>query len=108
MLQLPPVRLAGAGDDSLINFNWLSRKLNAFWSRWSKDYLTSLRDIVGGHHRQPRLQELVLVSDDVRSRGEWPLALVVDVFPGDDGVVRVVNVRLLKDHTVHQMRWGPL
>ena len=48
------------------------------------------------------------MSDDVRSRGEWPLALVVDVFPGDDGVLRVVNVRLLKDHTVHQMRWGPL
>ena len=43
----------------------------------------------------PNLQvdELVLVSDDSTKRGKWPLGRVQRVIPGDDGIVRVVEVK---------------
>jgi hypothetical protein len=36
---------------------------------------------------------VVLVVDDDKVRGHWPMGLVTQVFPGDDGCVRVVEIK---------------
>ena len=40
-----------------------------------------------------QIGSLVLISDSNSARGNWPLARVVAVHPGNDGVVRVVDVK---------------
>ena len=43
--------------------------------------------------RNLRIGDIVLVADDNVPRNVWPLARIVNVFPGQDGLVRSVEVR---------------
>ena len=38
--------------------------------------------------------DVVLVVSPDTARGEWPLARVVEVYPGSDGHVRVVKIKV--------------
>ncbi|XP_065895991.1 uncharacterized protein [Dysidea avara] len=69
--------------------------LQHFWTRWRKEYLTSLREF----HRasDPNIQTVkpgavVLVHDDT-PRISWRLAVVEDTIAGEDGLVRAANIR---------------
>lgn len=44
---------------------------------------------------QDNLKEghVVLIVEPNASRGEWPLSRVIEAYPGDDGLVRVVKVK---------------
>ena len=43
---------------------------------------------------RPNLQvgDVVLLVDDDVKRNMWPMGRIVEVFPGDDGLVRKVNL----------------
>ena len=66
-----------------------------FWSRWSSEYLTTLQS----HQkwRQPQhpvaVDDLVLVRSEHTPPAKWPLARVTAIFPGSDGLTRVVDLR---------------
>ena len=68
---------------------------NHYWKRWLREYLPSLQE--RGKWNQPqrnlRVNDLVLIADDNVPRNTWPMARVVDVYPGADGLVRTVDVR---------------
>ncbi|XP_064641366.1 uncharacterized protein LOC135496150 [Lineus longissimus] len=64
------------------------------WIRWQKEFLSLL-------HNRPkwfRIEEdikpgdIVLMADPANPRGRWPLGRILEVFPGSDGRVRVVQV----------------
>ena len=40
-----------------------------------------------------KVGELVIVQDDDIKRGKWPLARVIRVMPGRDGIVRVAEIK---------------
>ena len=66
-----------------------------FWKRWIKEYLPIIQ------HRQKwlkternfRINDIVLICDDLTARNNWPLARITDVTPGRDGQVRTVTLR---------------
>ena len=66
-----------------------------FWKRWLREYLPALteRRKWRNEARNVREGDLVLVVDEKSTRGCWPLAGVIRVFPGDDGRVRAAEVR---------------
>ena len=70
-----------------------------FWSRWKSEYLPTLTTRPKGW-REKTVQfhqgDLVLVHEDDTKRGQWPLARIVNVMPGDDGIVRTVEIRTKK------------
>ena len=68
---------------------------NQFWKRWTKEYLPLLQLRRKWHqpHRNVMVNDVVLVVDDSKPRGKWPLARVIDVMPGPDGYVRRVKVK---------------
>lgn len=69
---------------------------SVFWSRWTAEYLPTLMTRPKGwRSKTVNFQEgdLVLVHDDDSKRGRWPLARVMQVAPGKDGVVRVAEVK---------------
>jgi hypothetical protein len=47
------------------------------------------------------VNDVVMLIDSSTPRGKWPLGLVVKVYPGQDGVVRVVDVKI-HDDIVHR------
>ena len=46
--------------------------------------------------RNLRLGDVVLLRDDISPPTQWPLAIITELHPGKDGLVRVVKVRTAK------------
>ena len=68
---------------------------NEFWERWRKEYLLSLQERKKWDSVKSNLDigDVVLLVDEDVKRCKWPMARIVDVFPGDDGLVRKVSVK---------------
>ena len=66
-----------------------------FWNRWLKEYLPSLTERLKWEQDTRDLQkgDLVLLQEKNIKRSKWPLARVIEVFPGDDGRVRSVKIK---------------
>lgn len=67
-----------------------------FWRRWVKEYLPTLNKVSRWHHSQAEnccVDDVVLVVDDTTPRNTWPLGIIEKVYMGNDGKVRVVDVR---------------
>ncbi|KAK3722370.1 hypothetical protein QZH41_013692, partial [Actinostola sp. cb2023] len=66
-----------------------------FWKRWRSEYLPTLEERQKWlcPKRNFQVGELVLVKHDNSPRPRWPLGLIVDTYPGSDGLVRSVQVK---------------
>ena len=67
-----------------------------FWRRWLCEYLPSLTERKKWRTRSQtdvQIGNLVLVVEDNLCRGRWNLGLVVKTFPGNDGLIRTVEVQ---------------
>ena len=71
------------------------RGLDTFWKRWTRECQPTLQERQRWLHRKPNLVpgDLVLIVDQDRPRGHWPLGLVEETFPDSQGCVRQVVVR---------------
>ena len=74
----------------------------AFWGRWKKEYLLSLNERKKWNQprRNIKVGDIVLVKDEAADRMEWPLAIVTEVFPSSDELVRKVKVKLGSKKTI--------
>lgn len=77
--------------------------VNMFWRRWMTEYVPNLQERHKWHAERPNVNvnDVVMLIDNSTPRGKWPLGLVVKVYPGQDGVVRVVDVKI-HDDIVHR------
>lgn len=91
-------------EPSLLNINinrlnrWqlTQRLFQHFWSRWSTEYLGRLQQRpkwVKQMDNDIKIGTLVLIKDDNLPPGKWPLARIIDLHPGDDGLIRVVSLK---------------
>ncbi|GFU09456.1 integrase catalytic domain-containing protein, partial [Trichonephila clavipes] len=84
-------------NSSELNQRWKLIQLlrDKFWNRWSTEYLTHLQTVQSGSVQNPNLMEnqLVLLKDPNTSPWDWPMERILEVLPGSDGLVRVVNVK---------------
>ena len=75
------------------------KKLNAlsqsFWRRWSSEYLNTLIQRNKWLHNvvSPKIGDLCFLKEMNTHPLCWPLGKVVQLFPGHDGYVRVVQVK---------------
>ena len=70
-----------------------------FWESWSRDYLKALqeRNKWLKPSRSITPGDVVLLLDELQSPARWPLALAsTRVHPGQDGLVRAVEVKAEK------------
>ena len=68
---------------------------NEFWSRFSKEYVrvSQIRNKWNETRRNVAVNDIVLVLDKDLPRNRWSKGRVVEVFPGEDGLVRHVDVK---------------
>ncbi|XP_075154313.1 uncharacterized protein LOC142227952 [Haematobia irritans] len=84
-----------------LNCNYLKRYQmvaflkQQFWRLWSRDYVLSLQEKSKWYKSESNLKigSLVIVHEDNTPPQRWILARVIQLFPGRDGKVRVVEVK---------------
>ncbi len=66
-----------------------------FWDRWSREYLQTLQSRSKWKTPQHNLQvgDVVILKEDKTFSCHWPIARIVQTYPGKDGLVRVAQVR---------------
>lgn len=66
----------------------------AFWRRWSREYLTTLQQRSKWTTRTPNINvgDMVVIVDNQSPPLSWRLGRVITLYPGPDGVVRVAQV----------------
>jgi hypothetical protein len=67
-----------------------------FWKQWLREYMPNLREFPIWKEKKPNVKvgDIVLLIDANSQRGQWPLGRIERVFPGTDGVVRVVDIHV--------------
>ena len=76
---------------------YLETLLSRMFSKWKREYLTSLRErymSTNEHLRKvPKIGDIVTIYNEKTPRQRWKLGKVERPFPGKDGKVRTVEVR---------------
>lgn len=92
---LPRPNLDHLRMNQLDQYQYLYRLYTDFWKGWSKEYLDQLQPRSKWPEKQPNLQvgQIVVISDDQLPPSRWSLGRVSAVYPGSDGLVRVVDVQ---------------
>ncbi|XP_063975158.1 uncharacterized protein LOC135161485 [Diachasmimorpha longicaudata] len=97
--QAPTTLPEPALDDSnlarLTRWQLIQSKLQGFWKHWSTGYLQRLQATHKWHHANHEIQvgSLVLLTDERFPPSKWPLARVIALHPGQDGLTRIVTIR---------------
>lgn len=94
---LSPLETSHSNDNENILSKWqhIQKMRQAFWKRWSLEYLHTLqqRSKWKDHQNNINVGTLVLLIEDNIPPQRWVIGRIVQVFPGDDSVVRVVLVK---------------
>ena len=79
----------------LSRWQLIQQKLQSFWKHWSSGYIQQLQSTSKWHHRTSdvKIGSLVLLSDERFPASKWPLARVLSLQPGSDGLTRVVTLK---------------
>lgn len=66
-----------------------------FWKVWTNDYLNTLQQRYKWNKQAKNLKvgDIVIIKEDSINPSKWPLARISQVYPGKDGLVRVVDVK---------------
>jgi transposase InsO family protein len=98
LTQLPAIDLSNVNTNRLSRWQTYQQQVQHFWQRWSADYLQSLQQRHRWTRTTPNFQpgDIVLIKEDTTTPLQWPLAVIQDIHPGKDGIVRVVTVKTPK------------
>lgn len=66
-----------------------------FWKRWRDEYLVNLQKRTKWFrpNQSLKVDDIVVIHDNNAPPTKWKLGRVLDVHPGSDGYVRVVNIK---------------
>ncbi|XP_046382360.1 uncharacterized protein LOC124153308 [Ischnura elegans] len=92
---IPDPNMIDIPVNRLSRWQHVTRMQQHFWSRWHKEYLSSLQVRPKWTREAPSMQQgdLVLIKEDNLPPLRWSLGRIVQLHPGEDGVSRVATVR---------------
>lgn len=96
-------------DSSCLNkrIRYLQRVRESLRSRFRKEYLSMLVQKTKCKTQQPteiRVGDVVLIGDDKTKRINWPLALIIEVYKGKDGLTRVAKLKTAKGELIRPIQ----
>lgn len=97
LTSLPELDVTNIPENRLTKWKHLQAMSQHFWKRWQKEYLSELQTRIKWKQQSQNLIKvgtLVLVKNDNASPMHWQLGRVTALCPGQDGVVRVVNLKM--------------
>ncbi|XP_018396617.1 PREDICTED: uncharacterized protein LOC108774886 [Cyphomyrmex costatus] len=92
---IPEVDFTNTQTNKLSQWQHIQKLKRDFWNRWSKEYLTELTQRTKWKSGTGNLNvgDLVLLREDKTPSLYWPLGRVTELYPGQDGIVRVIAIR---------------
>ncbi|XP_049277727.1 uncharacterized protein LOC125761030 [Anopheles funestus] len=92
---VPEIDVTAVPVNRLRHYEQLQLIIQTHWKRWRGEYLCEL------HNENQRRRvavplsvgQMVILKEDGKMPLQWPLGRISKLFPGLDGVVRVVNIR---------------
>ena len=72
---------------------------NTFWTRWKDGYFHIQQTRRKWEASQPNVKvgDVVLLKDKSIHRNDWPMGIIINAITSDDGLVRKVELRVLRD-----------
>lgn len=95
-LLAPPESLTRTTNvSSLTRWQLVQKMRNDFWRRWHREYLTRMQQRPKWVSKSSNLEKgnLVLIIEDNLPPTRWVLGRVLEIHPGQDGLVRVSTLR---------------
>jgi len=94
LIAVPPRSTPDAKRNVRDRWKLLDQCHQAFWRRWSNEYLTTLQERSKWTQNGPNLKvnDMVVIIDNHSPPLMWRLGRVMEVTPGADGIVRVARV----------------
>ncbi|XP_063985392.1 uncharacterized protein LOC135166762 [Diachasmimorpha longicaudata] len=91
---LPEPSQLNTNINKITRWNLVTQKIQQFWSRWSRECLQRYHSIYKWNQQQRNIKvgDIVLMINDDLPPARWPLARVIAVRPGPDGLVRVAEL----------------
>ena len=79
----------------LKRWNQCQAVVQHFWSRWCREYLNTLQSRTKWQRSKPNLREgdIVILKENKTFACHWPLARIIQTYPGPDGLVRVAKIK---------------
>ncbi|XP_055632367.1 uncharacterized protein LOC129772873 [Toxorhynchites rutilus septentrionalis] len=95
LLAIPDPDYTDVPTNRLQHYQQLQLLVQQHWKRWRREYISQLHNQKQRFPQATQLKvgQMVVVKEDGNAAIEWPLARITEIFPGPDGVVRVVKVR---------------
>ncbi|XP_051164963.1 uncharacterized protein LOC127291122, partial [Leptopilina boulardi] len=92
---VPAISVLDLPENHLSRWQFYKRVLEQFWRSWSKDYLQSLQQRTKWLSERVNLKinDVVLLRNPNLPPAKWELGRVIKCIPGQDGHVRVVQVK---------------
>ncbi|XP_017887576.1 uncharacterized protein LOC108629432 [Ceratina calcarata] len=96
LMSIPDVDFSDTPANRLSIWEKMQKSRQHFWQRWHKEYLNEL--IRRSKWSSPKsdlitVGAMVLLQEENIPPLQWPLGRILEIHPGDDGVVRVVSVK---------------
>ena len=78
--------------------------LDSLWKQWRNEYIASLQKRSKWISRQRNIQkgDLVLLIEESLPRERWPLAIVTNAIPSEDGLVRRIVLRTSSNRSLER------
>ena len=95
-------------DDGLLKcYLYRQRLVSHFWRRWQDEYLQQLSIRPKWNQEQPPVKagDIVLVSEDKTPRGKWPLACIIETYPGKDNLIHTILLQTAKGQLKRPIQW---
>ena len=96
--------------DNITDANsYVQKTVFNFWQRWSKEYLTELRDKqkkgnIRNNVPPPNIGDIVLISNDNCKRIKWRTGRVLELIKGKDGRIRGASVCIVNKDGIGKLR----
>ncbi len=95
LLSLPPTSVNNS-DRPLLLKRWayIRRLTTDLWKKWKSTYVQAInaRSKWTSYRRNFQVGDIVLLKDEMIRERTWPLAKVLHTYPGEDNLVRVVDL----------------
>ncbi|XP_058808422.1 uncharacterized protein LOC131674012 [Phymastichus coffea] len=92
---LPEESLISVTSNRLSTTNFMIQARQNFWMKWHREYLHEIQLQQKWHTSNSEIKPglVVLMMDDLTHCARWPLGVILEVFPGSDGIARVASVK---------------
>ncbi|XP_051170292.1 uncharacterized protein LOC127287411 [Leptopilina boulardi] len=93
---IPTVDYTDINVNRLSSWQHVQKIKNNLWKRWYNEYLNEINiknKWYNGQSEDIKVGRLVTVRDDNLPPLRWVLGRIIEVFPGEDNIVRVVKIK---------------